>query len=727
MKLESDNSVTIESTNMVGGKSFTIKNSPKAFSILSNGLYKDKIRAIVREIGCNARDSHVAANKCDVPFEYHVPTDLEPFFSIKDFGVGLDYNEVMNIYTTYFDSTKTQSNDFIGAFGLGSKSPFSYVDNFSIISTKDGITRTFAAFISESGVPDMLMLSEMKTNEPNGVEVKIPVSNRADYKIFDKNCVDVYSWMNVLPVEVNGHHVLKTPEVFLSVTNRATIYKGTNESHKLYARQGGVLYPIDIESISEEYLDDSYVRKLDNRNFYSYFVVIDFSIGELDVSASREELSYIPLTQKNLSTALIDFVCSFTKAITDDINSNIDAVTKTKVLYEYKQKSFNIFVPDIKTLTNIIYANISDSVEIGQVYIPISEVKALFTNVNYYTLDYGIFRKARFLVTYYKHLSTGEIKRYRNYTSSASYEGITYISDNIAIDDSNTVKYFIIDDNTSTRAIRDYISNIYRARCKVIICKNKNGKIKRNDIYNFARKYYISKSQIIFSSDLNIPVIPKQNNRIKKEDEECILLCRSFNIWKESIVKLSDIKDDCYYVEFSGWNMTTDLSDSDITALTLYHSKPIYGVRKITLDQVKKNKHFIPITDHVIDEMYNNVKDVIKQCRPDSTYSDVDKLLYYINSANLKDSLTNTEIKDYEKYKNTYKPISESSIKNIIRHLDTEKLDNQLKIIHKRASRYENILSKYPLIEHVNLSKVGIIHVVNYMNMIDNNGESKND
>ena len=190
---------------------------------------------------------------------------------------------------------------------------------------------------------------------------------------------------------------------------------------------------------------------------------------------------------------------------------------------------------------------------------------------------------------------------------------------------------------------------------------------------------------------------------------------------------MSDIKDDCYYVEFSGWNMTTDLSDSDITALTLYHSKPIYGVRKINLDQVKKNKHFIPITDHVIDEMYNNVKDVIKQCRPDSTYSDVDKLLHYINSANLKDSLTNTEIKEYEKYKNTYKPISESSIKNIIRHLDTEKLANQLKIIHKRASRYENILSKYPLIEHINLSKVGILHVVNYMNMIDNNGESKND
>ena len=109
---------------------FRIRNSAKAFSILSSGLYANKIRAIIRELSCNAVDSHVAAGKADVPFEVHLPTALSPWFSIRDFGTGLSHEQVTKIYTTYFESTKTDSNDFIGALGLGSKSPFSYTNNF---------------------------------------------------------------------------------------------------------------------------------------------------------------------------------------------------------------------------------------------------------------------------------------------------------------------------------------------------------------------------------------------------------------------------------------------------------------------------------------------------------------------------------------------------------------------------------------------------------------------
>ena len=69
---------------------FRIRNSAKAFKILSDGLYSNKIRAIVRELSCNAVDSHVAADKENVPFEVHLPTMLEPWFSVKDFGIGLD-------------------------------------------------------------------------------------------------------------------------------------------------------------------------------------------------------------------------------------------------------------------------------------------------------------------------------------------------------------------------------------------------------------------------------------------------------------------------------------------------------------------------------------------------------------------------------------------------------------------------------------------------------------
>ena len=67
---------------------FKIKASAKAFSILSSGLYANKIRAIIRELSCNAVDSHAAAGKSDTPFDVHLPNTLEPWFSIRDYGPG---------------------------------------------------------------------------------------------------------------------------------------------------------------------------------------------------------------------------------------------------------------------------------------------------------------------------------------------------------------------------------------------------------------------------------------------------------------------------------------------------------------------------------------------------------------------------------------------------------------------------------------------------------------
>ena len=138
MKLHSavQNEAILSNVGEVG--EFRIRNSAKAFNILSSGLYANKIKAVIRELSCNAVDSHIAAGKTDTPFDIHLPNSLEPWFSIRDYGIGLNHDQVTNLYTTYFESTKTDSNEFIGALGLGSKSPFSYTENFTVTAIKDG-------------------------------------------------------------------------------------------------------------------------------------------------------------------------------------------------------------------------------------------------------------------------------------------------------------------------------------------------------------------------------------------------------------------------------------------------------------------------------------------------------------------------------------------------------------------------------------------------------------
>ena len=196
---------------------FRIRNSAKAFNILSSGLYANKVRAIIRELSCNAVDSHVAAGRPDTPFDLHLPNQLEPWFSIRDYGTGLSHEQVTSIYTTYFESTKTNSNDFIGALGLGSKSPFSYTDNFTVTAIRDGRCGIYTAFINEQGVPSIALMAESDTNEPAGVEVKFSVNDRWDFDKFCNEARIVYKYFKLRP-KVTGQSNFKFIEFFLAVT-----------------------------------------------------------------------------------------------------------------------------------------------------------------------------------------------------------------------------------------------------------------------------------------------------------------------------------------------------------------------------------------------------------------------------------------------------------------------------------------------------------------------------
>ena len=138
MKLAYTDSHVLGSHGLTQTKEFSIRTSAHAFKLLSSGLYSDKISAVLREIGCNAMDAHVEEGTPDRPIEVKLPNRIDHQFYIKDWGPGLSHADIMELYTTYFASTKQTSNDLTGAFGLGSKSPFSYVDSFVVVSVHDG-------------------------------------------------------------------------------------------------------------------------------------------------------------------------------------------------------------------------------------------------------------------------------------------------------------------------------------------------------------------------------------------------------------------------------------------------------------------------------------------------------------------------------------------------------------------------------------------------------------
>jgi len=307
---------------------FKIKASAKAFSILSSGLYANKIRAIVRELSCNAVDSHVAAGKQDTPFDVHLPNDLEPWFSIRDYGTGLSHEQVTQIYTTYFESTKTTSNEYIGALGLGSKSPFAYTDNFTVTAIQNNKKGIYSAFINTNGVPSIAQMMTEDTDEPAGVEVKFSVNDRYDYSKFRDEARQVYTYFKLRPV-VTGYKDFQFSNVEYETEN---IIPGVH-SYKhggSKAIMGNIAYPIDIPN-ADKVLGDL-------RSLLNCGLEMHFAIGEIDFQASREGLSYIPSTIEAIKNKLEAVNAALTQVLAKEADA-IDNLWLRAIFLKSKRDS----------------------------------------------------------------------------------------------------------------------------------------------------------------------------------------------------------------------------------------------------------------------------------------------------------------------------------------------------------------------------------------------------
>ena len=305
--------------NITNQSEFKIKVSPKAFQILSS-LYSDKPLAIVRELGCNAMDSHIVSGQPNRPIHVHVPNSLEPWLTIQDFGTGISHENIYKIYTEYFNSTKTNTNDQVGMLGLGSKSPFCYTDSFTITSIHEGVKRIYNAYFNQQGVPTISLASQENTKDHNGVAVQIPIK-QSDIGSFFGAVQKAFQFFDVKPIIVGGD--VKWDR---KVDFEGTFWKSMTSLNQSYAIMGGVSYPIDTYKLS----DDNYeiTRKAG--------LVINFDIGELDVTPSRESLMYHDWVLENINNKIQlvkkDFISIVEKTITTSENL-LDAM---KALYMLK-------------------------------------------------------------------------------------------------------------------------------------------------------------------------------------------------------------------------------------------------------------------------------------------------------------------------------------------------------------------------------------------------------
>lgn len=276
-------------------KDFTIVANAKAFQVLTSNLYTDRPLAIVRELACNAIDAHYVAGIPQEPIRVLLPTQLSPTLRVIDRGPGMSEEKCMDLYTAVFASDKNSSNDAIGGFGLGSKSPFSYTDTFTVISKHGGWKKTYTAYIQETGTPGLVKVAEEPCSE-TGVEVVVPVK-RNDFVTFRDAATRAFQYFDPLPncpglEMLKPTYVFQTPDFGLSDTRR-----GYNGYHQVI--MGGVAYPLGFDSFPEDF------RQTHRRLFSLAFQWDLFlPIGTCDLAPSREALSLDKQTIANLDKAL---------------------------------------------------------------------------------------------------------------------------------------------------------------------------------------------------------------------------------------------------------------------------------------------------------------------------------------------------------------------------------------------------------------------------------------
>jgi hypothetical protein len=322
--ITTQNTASVSTSGIKSAVSFGIKDSGLAhiFNVLRNQLYTDKIGAVVREYSANACDANVEAGTPNVPIVISLPSQLNKVLKIRDFGRGLSQQDIQDIYCFYGESTKRQSNAFIGQLGLGSKSAFAYGDNFVINSFTDGIVRSYNAFIDPSGIGQIALLSETPTEERNGVEIVIPVKME-DAPHFTKAVKNYLRFFKVKPTII-GMTKEESESTFEGAISQGEGWKFYRNISSPHAVMGNIAYPIALSSMK---LDNSNADDKMIANLLNAAMVIDFQIGELDVAASREGLQYTAHTLHNIRVKM--------KMIADNIIREIQTQIDRDAKSEY--------------------------------------------------------------------------------------------------------------------------------------------------------------------------------------------------------------------------------------------------------------------------------------------------------------------------------------------------------------------------------------------------------
>ena len=317
------------------GMSLDLDSAQMLMQMLSKNLYSDAIGSTIREWASNALDSHRRAGvEAPIVVGFKIVNDQYEF-SVEDFGLGLDDQDVKNIISKYGKSTKRNSATELGMFGLGFKAGLAYSSSFYFQCRKNGVERKYMMYEGED-VNTIDLLYEKPTTERNGVKMILPVAHRDRSEFNEKICEQLAYFQNVY-FDVAGEDY-----------NSLTIFRSEHfqwsslsPDNYLHISLDDVYYPLDFSKLGLSKFQFPVALRFGltdgifptpNRESIRYTkeakeVILKKleHVANFFVEKYNEEIT----TAKNISQ-IVDFYCGYNKHVTlsNGIKYDLDGLNK---------------------------------------------------------------------------------------------------------------------------------------------------------------------------------------------------------------------------------------------------------------------------------------------------------------------------------------------------------------------------------------------------------------
>ena len=334
-----------ETAEVIGGidtsNSMRMNLNAQSYELLLSNLYSDPLGSTIRELCTNAVEANQASGTTR-KVVIQMPNALSTDLIIKDYGTGLNDKEIDKYLNCLFSSSKGESNDSMGGFGLGSKSPLALVDSFYLSSVKDG-TQYDYMWIKERGqIPTPIFQGSDEVDADNGITItvplgsssKIPLHNLSSHvkqsvnrqlfgfkglvRIVEDASVPYDQMKDVTDKVITWKPILDLPSItFFERTEDQHSSNGygygRNNYNQLFVRIGTVVYRYN----AADNLDFNWMQQY-IKNSRDFVLTINVPIGKLDIPMSREEVN---TTSENFAV-----ISSILKQARTEIQKEYDAI-----------------------------------------------------------------------------------------------------------------------------------------------------------------------------------------------------------------------------------------------------------------------------------------------------------------------------------------------------------------------------------------------------------------